>query len=54
MGETPVVTDCEWEYIGEGYDPAEAAELCADGEGASSDEQTKPPGEDRIWEYWYG
>jgi hypothetical protein len=53
-GQTATIPDCEWGYIGEGYDPAEAAELCADGKGNSSDEETEKPGKDHAWEYWYG
>jgi hypothetical protein len=53
MGATSTVTECEWEYIGEGYAPAEANELCADIEGGPPDEEGESA-EDPIWEYWYG
>ena len=53
MGATSTVPECEWEYIGEGYDPAEAEELCADMERSRPDEE-RESAEDPIWEYWYG
>ena len=53
MGATSTVTECEWEFIGEGYVPAEANELCADIEGSRPDEESESA-EDPIWEYWYG
>ena len=54
MRVTSMVTDCQWDFIGEGYDPAEAAELCADEEIRRSDEEKEKSGEDQAWEYWYG
>jgi hypothetical protein len=54
MGETATMTDCEWEFIGEGYDPAEAAELCANEESRGSEEETGKVDKDKTWEYWYG
>jgi hypothetical protein len=54
MGKTARVTDCEWEFIGEGYNPAEAVELCADEEGRGSEEETRKVDKDKTWEYWYG
>ncbi len=54
MSEASTVTDCEWEFIGEGYDPAEAGELCADGEEINSELVSENSGEDKAWEYWYG
>ena len=39
MGAHSTITECEWGYTGEGYDPAEAAELCADQEGSRYDEE---------------
>ncbi len=53
MGETTAMNNCEWEYIGEGYDPAEASELCAN-EGDRSTEERGKPEKDETWEYWYG
>jgi len=54
MGETSTYTECELKYIGEGYDPPEAAELCADEEGRRSDEETEKSGKEKAWEYWLG
>jgi hypothetical protein len=53
MGETNRVIDCEWEFIGEGYDPSQGGELCAD-EGDQSTEERGKPKKDEPWEYWYG
>jgi hypothetical protein len=54
MGKTSTVTDCEWEFIGEGYDPAGADELCADDESRRSDEEREKWDEEKSWEYWFG
>ena len=53
MNVNSTLRDCEWEFIGEGYDPAEASELCADRAGSRPD-QERESAEDPIWEYWYG
>ena len=53
MDVTSTVTDCEWEFIGEGYDPAEVSELCTD-EAGSRPIVERESDRDPIWEYWYG
>ncbi len=53
-GRTNRVIDCEWEYIGEGYDPAEASALCADDESRRSDDEGEKWDEEKSWEYWFG
>ena len=54
MGESSTYTDCELEVMGEGYDSSWAAEICADEEGRSSDEEKEKSGKDKNWEYWLG
>jgi hypothetical protein len=54
MNKTATMTDCEWEFIGEGYSPAEAVELCAEEEGRRSDEERGKWDEEKSWEYWFG
>ena len=42
--------ECEMKYIlDEGYDPAKAAEICAQAEGRWSDEETEHAPEDESW-----
>lgn len=53
MNVISTVADCEWEFIGEGYDAAEAKKLCADEAGGRPDMEKEADG-DPIWEYWYG
>jgi hypothetical protein len=53
MSANSTVTGCEWEFIGQGYDPVEANELCAGEEGSGPDGE-KEPAEDPLWEYGYG
>jgi len=48
MGETSSYTECELKHIGEGYDPPEAGELCADEEGPRAGGETEESGEDRC------
>jgi hypothetical protein len=54
LNKTATVIDCEWEFIGEGYSPAEVLELCAEEEGRGSEEETEKVDKDKTWEYWYG
>ena len=54
MSETFTYSKCEVKYIEEGYDPPEAAELCADEGERRSDEDTGKPDQDKTWEYWFG
>jgi hypothetical protein len=54
MDETSIYAECELKHIGEGYDPPEAAELCADKQGRLSDEEGEKAGKDTGWEYWFG
>lgn len=54
MDESSTYTDCELEFIGEGYEPRWAAEICANEEGLRSDEETEKSSKDEGWEYWLG
>lgn len=54
MDESSTYTGCELEYIGEGYDPSWAVEICANEEGRRSDEETGKASKDKGWEYWLG
>ncbi len=47
-------TDCELKYMGEGYNPSMAAEICANVEARRSDEETEKSNKDEDWEYWLG
>jgi hypothetical protein len=50
MEERSTYTDCELEYIGEGYDSSQAAEICANEEVRSSDEEAEESSKDMGWE----
>ncbi len=54
MDESTPYTDCELEFIGEGYEPRWAAEICANEEGRRSDEETEKASKGEGWEYWLG
>jgi hypothetical protein len=54
MDESTTYTDCELEYMGEGYDSSQAAEICANEEVRPSDEETEESGRDMGGEYWFG
>lgn len=54
MNESFTYTDCELEYIGEGYDFSQAAEICANEEVRPSDEEAEESSKDMGWEYWLG
>ena len=54
MEENSTYTDCELEYIGEGYDSSQAAEICANEEERSSDGEEEESSKDMGWEYWLG
>lgn len=51
MDERFTFTDCELEFIGEGYSLSAAAEICANEEGRRSDEETEKSNKDEDWEY---
>jgi hypothetical protein len=54
MEEELTFTECEKKFVREeGYDPAQAAEICANAEGRFSDEETRRPRQEEDWgEYW--
>ncbi len=54
MDESSTYTGCELEYIGEGYEPSWAAEICANAESFRSDEETEKSSKEEKWEYWLG
>jgi len=54
MDEGSFYTDCELEYMGEGYDHSLAAEICANEEGRQSHEEAEKSSKDGDWEYWLG
>ena len=54
MDESSTYTGCELEYIGEGYDPSWAAEICANAEGRRSDEEMEKSSKEENWENWLG
>jgi hypothetical protein len=54
IDESATYTDCELEFIGEGYEPRWAAEICANEEGRRSDEEKEKSSMDKCWEYWLG
>lgn len=54
MAESSTFTDCELEYIEEGYDPLFAAEICANAEARRSHKEAEKPSKDQSWEYGLG
>ena len=54
MDESSTYTDCELEFIGEGYNPSLASEICANEEGRRSKVETAKSDRDECWEYWLG
>ena len=48
-----IYTECELRNIDQGYDPARAAETCAEAEGRFSDEQKRELSQDESrGDYW--
>jgi len=57
MAESFTFTDCEFDYMGEGYDPAMAAEICANVENRRPEdekEESEESPEIEGSEYWLG
>jgi hypothetical protein len=54
MAESFTFSECEFDYMGEGYDPSMAAEICADVEGQRPEDEKEESIETEIWEYWLG
>ena len=54
MAEVFTFTECEYDYMGEGYDPSMAAEICANVEGQRSENEKEESTENEGWEYWLG
>ena len=54
MDERLSYTDCELRYIDQGYDLARAAEVCAEVESRSSDEETGKSSQDESWDVYWG
>jgi len=54
MEEELTFTECEMKFVrDEGYDPAQAAEICANAEGRFSHGETSRPSQEEDWgEYW--
>jgi len=52
MDESSPYTDCELEFIGEGFDSSLAAEICANEEGRRLNEEKKKSHKVEEWEYW--
>ncbi len=54
MDESTTYTACELEFIGEGYEPSWAVEICANEEGRHSDEPKEKSDKVLGWEYLLG
>ena len=54
MAENFNFTECEYDYMGEGYDPSMAAEMCANLESQRLEDEAEKSHEDEGWEYWLG
>jgi len=51
MEEKSIYTDCELRYIrNAGFDPKQAAEVCAQAEGRAPDEDRGKSSEEDIWD----
>jgi hypothetical protein len=50
MDESSTNADCELEFIGRGYDPLAAVEICASEEGGPPEGDTEESSEDKGWE----
>jgi hypothetical protein len=51
MEEKATYTECEMKYIRyAGFEPSQAAEVCAKAEGRSSDEEREKPSEEDFWD----
>ena len=51
MEEKSIYTDCELRYIrNAGFDPKQAAEVCAQAGGRASDEDRRKSSEEEIWD----
>ncbi len=54
MAESFTFTECEFDYMGEGYDPSMAAEICANSENRRAEDEKEESTEVEGSEYWLG
>ena len=54
MAESFTFTECEFDYMGEGYDPSLAAEICANAEDRPLEDEKEESTGVEGWEYWLG